>query len=209
MDVTDLHNTSYYFFSTFGQVWAALVAFGGFALRDRLSGLDREREHFFEVIVERIRRLKSSVSFNVSLREFLLPSLDTFNSETTLLGWVKDRNDLIDDIKRIAVAQPMGAFTASSSNLPGEDVTSANLELHINNIRGYISGLKKAIKSRSETKQALRYLLINGLSLIIVSVICLACTAWLNSCLFYFLAMVILVWSCLTMVMIFKGFMNE
>jgi len=41
-------NTVYYFFSSTAQVWAALVGFGGIAVRDRLKEAEKSRDILFD-----------------------------------------------------------------------------------------------------------------------------------------------------------------
>lgn len=99
-------STIYYFFSTIAQVWAALVAFGAFAIRDRISQLDKDMDDSFVQMVQRLSKMSVRLRYKFTnfdpdvtflTRESLIQNLDEnaarFNE---MLNWNEEQSELTE-----------------------------------------------------------------------------------------------------------------
>lgn len=173
LEKPEYQNQVLYFFSSSAQVWAALVAFGGMAIRDRMLKYEDSMDGCFQQMVLRMQPVSKILS-KYSKEEY---SDGIFLDQVQMANYIEKIGDFKKIIQQYNPA--IGTVFYSSGSLGGTPISLTHLESQLTECRGYFRQYLIDEKARDHLAQKIHSILWGGLGLIITSLVALGLTDWL------------------------------
>jgi len=145
----------FYFFSTVAQVWAALVAFGGIAMRDRILRLDESRHRLFAQIEKIVHPLADALGVDYWD--------DCFMNRERLSKFMEERGNFE---KEINVFRANRGSRGYSRPFGGGRISENDILVGVRMARQYHAGYKADEKLQKEIQLSMGSFLAIGISII-------------------------------------------